>query len=286
MLKLGKNNKNVTSMLENIYVTNKCGEKQDDTHKNASHKHHEHILNKKDIDCLKKCDYKHIDDMIHNLNIQKSDFPDEVMISTMTVICKTNTKFNVRNIGHCLELSYGKIHSVKFGDMPETNNVIMKVKKKKKRKNKKENEYENENEKENEKENKKKKKHFFNQVSVTIKSPKGKLINIKLFINGSIHMTGCKDFTHTMEALHCLFDELKKSKYIYNTTQKKFIEKSFVKDKDALDITKLSKMKIVMINTNFNIEYKVSRDKLFDYTKKQKISASYDPNVHACFNIK
>lgn len=274
-------------MMENIYILNKCNDKQDDTTKNAAHKHHEMILNNKDIDSLKNFNSDYKNKMIDELNIHESKFPDEVTISTMTIICKIDTEFNVKNIGQYLELSYGKIHSVNFGDAPETNNVIMKKKKKKKKTNNEQNNNEkNNDEPDVDKPNKKRKKHFFNQVSVTIKSPTGKLINIKLFLNGSIHMTGCKNFSHTMEALHCLFDELKKSKYIYSTTKKKIIEKPFVKNKDALVIDKLFKMKVVMINTNFDIDYVVSRDKLYEFTKNNDIVASYDPNVHACVNIK
>lgn len=282
---LNTNNKNVMNILENVYTSNKCGVKPDDTQKNEDYVQYETMIKNKNLESIKDCDYECINKTINDLSIHDTDFPEEVKISTMTFICKVDTEFNVMNIGKYLDVSYGKIHSINFGDNPETNKAIIKIKKKKKNK-KKAKTQEMKNEPEIEKENKKKKDHFFNQVSVTAKSPNGKLINIKLFLNGTVQITGCKNYTHTMEALQCLFNELKKDKFIYSDKQNKFIKKSFVEDKEQLFISKISKPKIVMINTNFDIEYRVNRDKLFEYTEQNNIIASYDPNVHAGVNIK
>lgn len=276
------NNKNVMNILENVHTSNKGGTKSDDIKKTCKYVQYETLINKQNLESIQGCDYKCINKIITDLSIRDTDFPEEVKISTMTFICKVATEFNVTNIGKYLDVSYGKIHSINFGDMPDTNTAIIKIKKKKKKKKQKQVQ---END-ENKKENKKKKDHFFNQVSVTSKSPNGKLINIKLFLNGTIQITGCKNYIHTMEALQCLFNELKKTIYIYNTKKGKFIEKKFVKDEDELFVSKISKPKIVMINTNFDIGYTVNRDKLFEYTQQHDIIASYDPNVHAGVNIK
>ena len=42
-----------------------------------------------------------------------------------------------------------------------------------------------------------------------------------------------------------------------------------------------------MINSNFNIGFKVDRDKLYDLIHTKNIAeCSYDPIIHACVNIK
>ena len=278
---LNIDNKNITNILENIYLSNNCGVKQNDIYKTEQQIYQEDIRGKKQMEDIKECDYDYINKTTDDLCINSKNFPEEVKISTMTFICKVDTEFNVANIGKYLDVMYGKIHSINFGDTAETNKSITRIKKKKHKKIKKIDDDNN-----NIKINKKKKNHFFNQVTITAKSPNGKLINIKLFINGTIQITGCKNFINTMEALQCLFNELKKSKYILDKTNNKFIEKKFVKDSDELLISKIEKPKIVMINTNFDIGYRVNRDKLYEYTQQHNIIASYDPNVHAGVNIK
>ena len=75
---------------------------------------------------------------MNELNINK--LPDDVTISTMTIVCKINTKFNCGNIARYIDLKTDNIVSVihgKNGD-PETNRAIIinknnigKIKKKK-----------------------------------------------------------------------------------------------------------------------------------------------------------
>lgn len=197
------------------------------------------------------------------------NIPDDITISTMTIVCKTKTTFNVGNIGRYLELKQEIIFSVKYGTKPETNRTLDC---KKRRRNLK---------------NKTKKRNFYNQVSVEAKSTKGKTINIKLFSNGSIQMTGCKDIENSLDALNNLFNELHKIKAVYDPKTGKIIEKPYVNSHEMMSLQKITDLKIAMINSNFNIGFKIDRDKLFELMQKQGyVDCTYDPIIHACVNIK
>jgi TATA-box binding protein (TBP) (component of TFIID and TFIIIB) len=195
--------------------------------------------------------------------------PKEIIISTMTIICKSDIIFNVKNIGYFLELGKTSIFSINYGSDIHSNRTLNTIKKKRNIK------------------NKKAKKNFYNQVSIVVFSDEGKKINIKLFSNGSIQMTGCKDIVNSISALKNLFNELKKIKAVYDPIHNEIIEKPFVKDNINLNINNITHFKIAMINSNFNIGFKVDRDKLFEMLSNNKTTeCSYDPIIHACVNIK
>jgi len=204
-------------------------------------------------------------------NLKLNIIPKDIIISTMTIICKSKVIFNVKNIGYFLELRKDVIFCVNYGQYTDTksNRTLNNIKKKRNIKNKKD------------------KKNFYNQVSIVVFSDEGKKINIKLFSNGSIHMTGCKDIVNSISALKNLFIQLKKIKAIYDPINNKIVEKSFVENSENLDVSKIYNFKIVMINSNFNIGFNIDRDKLYDLiTIKNIAECSYDPIIHACVNIK
>jgi TATA-box binding protein (TBP) (component of TFIID and TFIIIB) len=203
-------------------------------------------------------------------DLQLFDMPDDVTISTMTLVCHINAIFNVANIGNYLKLNLNKIISVKYGKTDVTNRTLIHKKQRKATKPK-----------------NKSIKNFFNQVSIETKSQKGKKINIKLFSNGAIQMTGCKDLKYSLEALNILFTELKQIKAVYDENEKKIVEKPFVTDITELNLEKLQKIKVAMINSNFNIGFKIDRDKLFQLLHSTGYeNSTYDPNIHACVNVK
>jgi len=209
------------------------------------------------------------DNLIEKLKL--NIIPKDVIISTMTIICKSKVIFNVKNIGYFLQLDNNNIFSVNYGSDIKSNRVLTYIKKKRNVKNKKD------------------KKNFYNQVSIVVFSDesKTKKINIKLFSNGSIQMTGCNDVVNSINALSKLFTQLKKVKAIYDPVTNKIIEKTFVENVENLEIDKIYNFKIAMINSNFNIGFNIDRDKLYDLiTSKNTGDCSYDPNNHACVNIK
>lgn len=83
------------------------------------------------------------------------------------------------------------------------------------------------------------KKLFMNQTTLRVKSDFEKPVNIKLFTNGSIQMTGCKSITDCIKAIHKVFFEINlirprkiaqrkicfeiKQKILYKKVQREFI---------------------------------------------------------------
>ncbi|AYV78689.1 MAG: TATA box binding protein [Edafosvirus sp.] len=204
--------------------------------------------------------------IIHSINLK--NLPEDIIISTMTIVCKVETEFKVDNIGKYIDLSYNNIISVRYGSSLESRSLLPKKKEKEKKK-------------------KKKKKNFYNQVSVVIKPKKNNPINVKLFNNGSIQMTGCKSLENAVEVLGKLFDKLKTVKAIVDPiTVNKVIEKPFVTNYTNLSLGAVKDFRIAMINSNFNIGFKIDRDKLYGLLLENDFECTYDPIMHACVNIK
>jgi TATA-box binding protein (TBP) (component of TFIID and TFIIIB) len=144
------------------------------------------------------------------------------------------------------------------------------------------------------------KKNFFNQVSLIFRSAtlmgfdpnklslkeRNKTVNVKLFINGSIQMTGCKHLDNIKKSLEILFEKFKKPIAILNSEDMQFIIKPFVSDTKNLSINNVIRFNIQMINTNFNILFQINRTKLFQLLLDNNIDVSFDPIIHACVNIK
>lgn len=195
--------------------------------------------------------------------------PNDIDISTMTLTCSIGTTFNVMNIAKYIDLSYNFIETVKYGAGGIINRTL--DAKKISTWNKK---------------NKKTKKNFYNQVSLLVKIKNFIKINVKLFINGSIQMTGCKSIKGALWVLHQLFEKLKTSKYILNETRTQIVPCSFVGDATKLEIEQLKSFKIAMINSGFNIGFKINREQLFNILTTEGYNCVYDPTKHACVNIK
>lgn len=222
--------------------------------------------------------------LIEGLYKAKNDqfiLPYDLDISTSTITCTLGITFNVEHIGLYFndfdEIMIGKRYGNRI-----VNNIVsikkLKTSKKKKRK---------------------EKKNFFNQVSLIFRSAtlmgldpnklsekeRDKMVNVKLFINGSIQMTGCKYLDNIKKSLEILFQKLKTTKAILNDKME-FIEKPFVDDINKLDINKVNLFNIEMINTNFNGLYQINRNKLFQLLLDKEIEVAFDPIIHASVNIK
>ena len=204
--------------------------------------------------------------LLFNCDIDK--LPDDVSISTMTIVCKLDIIFNVENIARYIDLKHDVIVSVKHGDRDDTmTNRTLLIK----------------NQSTNI--NKKKQKAFYNQVSIQIKTKTG-LMNMKFFRNGSIQITGCKNLDDVAEGIRKIFDEFRIVKAIINYKTNKIEEKKFVNSDAKLDVNNLHSIQICMINSNFSIGFEIDRDKLFKLLLHDNIKCSYDPIIHACVNIK
>lgn len=206
---------------------------------------------------------------IRELELRK--LPEDVTISTMTFVCKIDTKFLCGNIARYIDLKYDAILSVthgKDGDLHTNRSIIAKKTSNGKKK--------------------KKKNTFYNQVSmyVDVKAKRKKPVNIKLFSNGAIQMTGCKTVDNAMETLSKVLPELKKVKATIDYKNFKVVEKPFASNLENLELKNIKNVRIAMINSNFKIPFKIDRGKLYNLLLSENYECLYDPVKHACVNIK
>ena len=217
-------------------------------------------------------------DYINVSDIAIGKLPKGISISTMCATCKLGdpktTKIFGQNIIKYLTLSQDDIIVIKSSD-----NINSLLPEKKKRCSKKKS-----------KTIKKKGNHFYNQVTVVIRLTHGPTkalqnepkINIKLFNNGSIQMSGCKSMNGINIALNKIIHRLKEIKGILNDTsitEIKFFDSPVV----PLGVYKF---KIDMINSNYQINLVINREKFYNLLLQKKIRSSYEPCIRACVIVK
>jgi len=117
-----------------------------------------------------------------------------------------------------------------------------------------------------------KKKTFFNQVTIHVECDKR--VNVKLFNNGKIQMTGLKYEDHGSKVLQILIPIIKD---LDNKNETKICNNS--------DII-FSPMNIVLINSDFDIGYKVRREILHREIVDAGMYSSYEPCIYPGVNSK
>ena len=190
---------------------------------------------------------------------KKYDFsliPKELKISTLSVCCKLNVDINLQNLYEYTVLDNELINSIKYSDNKKT---LLKKKK-----------------------NKKQTKVFYNQITMSIWSESSKKnINLKLFKNGSVQMSGCKHIIDCVNVLTILNAKLITTYAVME--DKKVVDVPFIIDNKQICITDF---KIILINSNFKIPFLIKREVLFNILVKKEITCRYEPCIHACVNIK
>jgi TATA-box binding protein (TBP) (component of TFIID and TFIIIB) len=226
------------------------------------------------IECVNKIN----DKVINSFNEAKQFLKDHnITISTITLDCKLHTLIDVDKFSQNVELKEDEIVSVKFGDRknPATNRTIVVLKTKKKPST----------------------KNFYNQVTILMKpmnNPSRNYINIKVFKNGSLQMTGCKDMDDFNNVTMTLIKILKRGRDIKNK-KGKIVHMDFINNPKEIGIYDT---KVRMINSNFKLNYKVDRKKLAKLLKKNHDQGTIDKEIgyveckyaptsgHSCVNIK
>lgn len=123
-----------------------------------------------------------------------------------------------------------------------------------------------------------KKKTFFNQVTIHVNCDK--TVNVKLFNNGKIQMTGLKYEDHGSKVLQKLIPIIKS----LDATKAKETPNE-LKILNHPDIV-YQPMNIVLINSDFDIKYKVQRDILHREIVDAGMYSSYEPCIYPGVNIK
>lgn len=156
---------------------------------------------------------------------------------------------------------------------------------------------------------KRSKHRFFNQATAYIKLSADRYINVKIFKNGSLQMTGIKKTQECNIIINKLLDhiinpinsntivpypaEVMLPEFMQTpepaNTMIHFLEMLPVTSPVTpvtLDNLKVTDFNIRMINSNCKVPFKINRDILFQLLKKDKVKCRYDPNSHACVNIR
>lgn len=212
---------------------------------------------------------------IDYLNIEENeikDLPDGVSISTMCGNCKLGEALNLSNIIKFLPLNTNDILTVKVNKDKMRSLIPIKEKKRRTTKN-----------------TVKKASPFYNQVTVVVRIYEGefedlneeKKINLKVFKNGSIQISGLKKLEYTNRALNKLIHSLSQLKG--RIIDDKIEVVKFIDSESKLTITDF---RIYMINSNYKVNMKIDRSKLFTLLLKKKIKASYEKCIRACVIVK
>lgn len=201
------------------------------------------------------------------------DLPNGVTISTMCSSCKLSSTINITNIEKYLKLDEDDILCVKLNT--DKKRTLLREKNKNKRSNKKIKET--------------KFNHFYNQITVVIRvfsGPSTELqdepkINLKLFKNGSIQMSGCKSLKNINIVLNKLLIKLNEIKA--RVEDGKINEITFLDNPVGVHI---HSFKIDMINSNYKVNMQIDRANLYNLLIKKKIKSSFEPCIRACVIIK
>jgi hypothetical protein len=120
--------------------------------------------------------------------------------------------------------------------------------------------------------NKKDNENFYNSCSIIVKAALDvKCVNIKLFNNGKITLTGAKSEFDGYNSSCVLLEEMKKEKDI-------FIDMN----EDEINLTKIANYSITMINSDFNTNFKIDLLKLLgilNQTEKE-IFTKFNPEKY------
>ena len=111
--------------------------------------------------------------------------PTDLRISTHTATCNINTLINLQIVAKYLKIN-DQIKYIECGNIIKGENMKIQSKKAKA-----------------------KKRVFFNQITIIVQPKKDRLNNIKLFNNGSVSMTGLKEFDEGQISINILLNSIK-----------------------------------------------------------------------------
>ena len=206
------------------------------------------------------------------------NLPSGISISTMCTSCKFDTKIDINNIEKYLQLNSDDILTVKRNKESMRSLIAIKLKPKRVKK------VEGKVPKKDTSKN-----SFYNQITVVVRVDTGPIddlnnaprINLKLFKNGSVQMSGCKSIKNINIALNKLILRLKEIKAKFENGT--IIEKTFIEEPDKITV---KDFKIDMINSNYRVSMQIDRAKMYNLLQKKKIKSSYEPCIRACVIIK
>ena len=205
--------------------------------------------------------------------IEINNLPDGVKVATMCSSCVLGVKLELDNIEKYMALHEDNILTIKRSK--ENIRTLIELKKPTKR---------STNPKYKEVSN-----NFYNSITLIVRVTTGPTqninleprINVKLFKNGSLQMSGCKNVENINIVLGKILEKLKAVKG--KLEDNKIKEITFI---DELSKIAINNFKIDMIYCNYKIQFEIDREKLYDLLKKKKVKCIYEPCIRACVTIK
>jgi TATA-box binding protein (TBP) (component of TFIID and TFIIIB) len=202
-----------------------------------------------------------------------NNLPDGVKVATMCSSCVLGVKLELDNIEKYMALHEDNILTIKRSK--ENIRTLIELKKPTKR---------SSNPKYKEVSN-----NFYNSITLIVRVTTGPTqninleprINVKLFKNGSLQMSGCKNVENINIVLGKILEKLKAVKG--KLEDNKIKEITFI---DELSKIAINNFKIDMIYCNYKIQFEIDREKLYDLLKKKKVKCIYEPCIRACVTIK
>lgn len=192
------------------------------------------------------------------------DVPPNLRVSTITLLCSINKDivneeqnvFLINNILKYLELDENNIIQLKSGNVIRELQGFKKLTHKKKKETK-----------------KREKEGFYNQISIKsiISKENLKIVNIKLFSNGSIEITGCQNLNHINTSLNLLITTFT-------------LEKQFINTKRNLMLDDIVKLETHMINADFNSNFRINRNCCFQLLQSQ-VKCIFFPQFHPSVRV-
>jgi len=180
-----------------------------------------------------------------------------IRVSTITVLCKLGIDINLNVFFQHFTPYYNEKDNYKIVSMEYMDNTPKGVPKQKKKKQS----YANSN-------LVKKRTSFYNQVTIIMDYIK--CINLKLFRNGSIHITGIIDEEQGKKAVEFLGNEIRKIYAIDNTITT-----------GDLNILGIYSWDIVLINSDFACSFKIRREKLYEIIdSKYNLVVNYESDSY------
>ncbi len=175
---------------------------------------------------------------------------NDLRVSTMTLVSGISSNINLQKLYECLNRNE-LFRYIEFGLNPVKGEKHTKIKNPRK---------------------KKEKKFFYNQMTIHVF--KDKIVNMKLFNNGRIQMTGLKSEKQGLDIIQLFMDELKSI--------------SPEKLEEILDNLepKQTESKIVLINSDFDVYSKINRELLHRMVVDKGYYSSYEPTIYPGVNIK
>lgn len=125
-----------------------------------------------------------------------------------------------------------------------------------------------------------KRKKFYNQSTILVKMENNNKVNVKIFKNGGVQMTGLKSIEQGIECIEKYIIPM----LVYHSKSNKVVKKELCENLNTLTLIKYD---IVLINSDYTTNFKVRRDQLHNILNlNYNILASFEPCIYPGVNAK